>query len=77
MPPTPTMILASIIILFSVLALGLLALLDRYDSAMIKEQADRRLSRARKLVYYDAFGDRYEQSRATPSRGQGDDGRAV
>lgn len=66
------MLLASIILLFSILALGLLALLDRYDTAMIKSQAARQANQPRKLVYYDAFVDRRHGSRGALPPGQTD-----
>jgi hypothetical protein len=67
------MILASIILLFSLLALGLLALLDRYDAAVIKSQAARRMHQVpQKVAYYDAFVDRRRQSRSVPPQGQPD-----
>jgi hypothetical protein len=56
------MILASLILLFSLLALGLLALLDRYDAALLKTQAARRSVEPQKVVYYDAFTDRRQRS---------------
>jgi hypothetical protein len=62
------MLLASIILLFSLLALGLLALLDRYDAALLKSQADRRSHSPQKVVYYDAFADR-RQAAAQPAKG--------
>lgn len=49
------MLLITLIIAFSVLALGLLALLDRYESAADKAQAKHWIHAARKQVYYDAF----------------------
>jgi hypothetical protein len=52
------MLLVSIIIAFTVLALGLLTLLDRYETAMDKSHADRRVNKAPKQIYYDAFTDR-------------------
>jgi hypothetical protein len=69
------MILAAIILLFSILALGLLALLDRYDAAVLKRQAARRahqLPPTQKAVYYDAFADRRRQSSGNPPQGQTD-----
>lgn len=59
------MILVSIIIAFTVLAIGLLTLLDRYETALDKSHADRRASKAPKQIYYDAFTDR----RQTPRHG--------
>jgi hypothetical protein len=64
------MLLVSIIILFSLLALGLLALLDRYDAAILKAQVARRNAQAQKFIYYDAFTDRRQQSESTPPTGQ-------
>ena len=64
------MLLVSIIVLFSILALGLLALLDRYDSAMLRAQAHRQASQQPKLVYYDAFADRRHQPKGTIPKGQ-------
>jgi hypothetical protein len=55
------MLLAFIIIAFTALALGLLALLDRYETAVDKSHADRRVNKAPKQVYYDAFTDRRQQ----------------
>jgi hypothetical protein len=49
------MLLVSIILGFAVLALGLLTLLDRYETAVDKSHADRRFKKAPKMVYYDAF----------------------
>jgi hypothetical protein len=66
------MILASIILLFSLLALGLLALLDRYDAALLKTQAARRSIEPQKAAYYDAFGDRRQQTSSTSPGGQSD-----
>lgn len=64
------MLLASIIILFSLLALGLLALLDRYDAAILKAQVARRNAEAAsKVVYYDAFADRRQRPHAPRSGG--------
>ena len=58
-----TMLLASIIILFSLLALGLLALLDRYDTTLLKTQVERRNNTLKKVEYYDAFADRQRAQR--------------
>jgi hypothetical protein len=67
------MLLVSIILFFSLLALGLLALMDRYDAAMIKSQATRRMQHVpQKVAYYDAFVDRRRQSRGAPPQGQPD-----
>lgn len=63
------MLLASIIILFSLLALALLALLDRCDAAMLKAQAERRRSKAQPVAYYDAFADRRQRSRSAREGG--------
>lgn len=57
------MILVSIIIAFTALALGLLTLLDRYETTMDKSHADRRINKAPKQIYYDAFTDRRQSSR--------------
>jgi hypothetical protein len=57
------MLLATIIIAFTVLALGLLTLLDRYETAVDKSHADRRVNKAPKQIYYDAFTDRRQNSR--------------
>lgn len=57
------MLLASIIIAFTALALGLLTLLDRYETAVDKSHADRRVNKAPKQIYYDAFTDRRQNSR--------------
>jgi hypothetical protein len=66
------MLLASIILLFSLLALGLLALLDRYDAAILKAQAARRSAPPQKVVYYDAFADRRQAPRSPAPAGQPD-----
>ncbi len=58
------MLLASIILLFSLLALGLLALLDRFDGATLKAQSTRNESNG-KFQYYDAFSDRRESADRT------------
>jgi hypothetical protein len=60
------MLLASIIIFFSVLALGLLALLDRYQSAADKAHVERRTNLPDNRLYYDAFTDR----RQSPGRSE-------
>jgi len=57
------MLLATILIAFSLLALGLLAFLDRYQSAADKARIERRTNRPGKLIYYDAFAD---QRKASP-----------
>ncbi|HEY0863869.1 MAG TPA: hypothetical protein VGD97_07170 [Lacunisphaera sp.] len=62
------MLVVSIILGFAVLALGLLTLLDRYETAVDKAHADRRANKTPKLVYYDAFPDRRPASADTPSR---------
>jgi hypothetical protein len=63
------MLLAAIIILFSLLALGLLALLDRYDASLMKAPVDRRSKTPTNSHYYDAFGDRRKNtSRNAQSR---------
>ncbi|SDR65341.1 hypothetical protein [Opitutus sp. GAS368] len=56
------MLLAAIVILFSALALGMLALLDRYQSAADKAHVERRTSRPNQPSYYDAFTDRRQAS---------------
>jgi hypothetical protein len=66
------MLLASIILLFSLLALGLLALLDRYDAAILKAQAARRSIPPQKVVYYDAFTERRQQAGGRLPAGQSD-----
>ncbi len=60
------MILVSILLGFAVLALGLLTLLDRYETAVDKSHADRRVNKAPKQIYYDAF------TNHAPSPGPGD-----
>lgn len=52
------MLLAAIVLLFSALALGMLALMDRYQSAADKAHVDRRTHRPKQPLYYDAFADR-------------------
>jgi len=49
------MLLVSIILAFAALALGLLSLLDRYETAVDKSHADRRVNKTPKQTYYDAF----------------------
>ena len=66
------MLLASIIIFFSLLALGLLVLLDRYDGALLKAQIARRNTQAQKVNYYDAFTDRRQNSEGMPPAGNED-----
>ena len=63
------MLLTAIVILFSVLTLGMLSLLDRYQSAVDKAHVDRRASTPKQPIYYDAFTDR----RQTPARRKTDD----
>ncbi len=57
------MLLVSIIIAFAIVALGLLTLLDRYETAVDKSHADRRVNKAPKQIYYDAFTDRRQTPR--------------
>ena len=71
------MLLVSIIIAFTALALGLLTLLDRYETAVDKSHADRRVNKAPKQIYYDAFPDRRQQPAGTPPRDQQDRRQAV
>ncbi len=52
------MLLISILLVFALLALGLLTLLDRYENAVDKSHADRRVKKEPKLIYYDAFTSR-------------------
>ncbi len=66
------MLLASIILLFSCFALGLLALLDRYDASILKAQAARRSIQPQKVVYYDAFPERRDRASSTQPSGQPD-----
>ena len=66
------MLLASIIIFFSLLALGLLVLLDRYDGAILKAQIARRNAQAQKVNYYDAFTERRLDSEGAPPAGKAD-----
>ncbi len=63
------MLLAAIVLLFSVLALGMLALLDRYQSAADKAHVARRTNRPKQPCYYDAFAD----SRQAPVRRKTDE----
>jgi hypothetical protein len=49
------MLVVAIVILFSLIALGLLALLDRYDAASLKAEEERANRTAGKFMYYDAF----------------------
>lgn len=60
------MLLVFIIIAFTALALGLLTLLDRYETAVDKSHADRRVNKAPKQIYYDAFTDRRQQPGNAP-----------
>lgn len=62
------MLLVSIILAFAALAVGLLTLLDRYETAVDKSHADRRVNKAPKQIYYDAFAGRRQQSAGTPPR---------
>ncbi len=71
------MLLVSIILGFAALALGLLTLLDRYETAVDKSHADRRANKAPKLIYYDAFTDRRQQTGGIPPRDQPDRRKAV
>jgi hypothetical protein len=57
------MLLAAIVLIFSALALGMLALLDRYQSAADKAHAARRTNRPKRPVYYDAFADHRQTPR--------------
>jgi hypothetical protein len=66
------MLLVSIILGFAALALGLLTLLDRYETAVDKSHADRRVNKAPKQIYYDAFTDRRQQPGGTPPPSQQD-----
>lgn len=52
------MLLAAIVLFFSLLALGMLALLDRYQSAADQAHVARRAKRPNQPRYYDAFADR-------------------
>lgn len=71
------MLLVSIILGFAALAIGLLTLLDRYETAVDKAHADRRANKAPRQIYYDAFTDRRQQPAATAPRGQPDRRQAV
>ena len=71
------MLLVFIIIAFTALALGLLTLLDRYETAVDKSHADRRVNKAPKQIYYDAFTDRRQQPAGTQPRDQQDRHQAV
>ena len=64
------MLLVSIILFFSLLALGLLALLDRYDTAILKAQAERRSAQSPRPAYYDAFAERRQPVRNALPAGQ-------
>jgi hypothetical protein len=59
------MLIAAIVLLFSALALGMLALLDRYQSAADKAHVARRTKRPNQPRYYDAFADHRQSSRKT------------
>lgn len=62
------MLLAAIVILFSLLALGLLVLLDRFDGAPLKAHPARHGETGTKVPYYDAFSDHGEaHSRPVPA----------
>jgi hypothetical protein len=63
------MLLASILILFSLLALGLLALLDRYDTTILKTRVMRRTPSTPAVNYYDAFADRRKSPRGPAKEG--------
>ena len=63
------MLLSAIILLFTALAVGMLSLLDRYQSAQDKAHVDRRASQPKPQAYYDAFSDR----RQTPARRKADE----
>jgi hypothetical protein len=63
------MLLAAIILFFSALALGMLAILDRYQSAADKAHVNRRTGGRKPQPYYDAFTDR----RQTPARRKTDE----
>ena len=52
------MLLTAIILFFAALALGMLAFLDRYQTAVDKAHVARRTSRPDQQIYYDAFADR-------------------
>lgn len=71
------MMLATLIILFSLLALGLLALLDRYDAETLKSQVARRNAQTERVNYYDAFTDRRQNPQAMPPTGQNERRKAV
>lgn len=71
------MLLVSIILGFAVLALGLLTVLDRYETAVDKSHADRRVNKAPKQIYYDAFTDRRRQPGGPQLRDQQDRRQAV
>ncbi len=71
------MLLVSIIIVFAGLALGLLSLLDRYETAVDKSHVDRRVNKAPKQIYYDAFTDRRKQPVGTQPQDQQDRRQAV
>ncbi len=71
------MLLVSIILGFAALALGLLTLLDRYETAVDKSHADRRVNKAPTQIYYDAFTDRRKQPAGTPPQDRQDRRQAV
>ena len=56
------MLLAAIVILFSLLALGLLVLLDRFDGSPLKAHPARHGATGAKVPYYDAFADNRESA---------------
>jgi hypothetical protein len=66
------MLLASIVILFSLLALCLLVLMDRHEAAALKIEATRRNTQAEKFNYYDAFTDRRQNAGAELPAGRVD-----
>lgn len=59
------MLLVFILIAFSALALGLLSLLARYETAVDKSHADRRAHKATKVIYYDAFANHHKSGANT------------
>lgn len=71
------MLLVSIIIVFTALTLGMLTLLDRYETAVDKSHADRRANKSPRQIYYDAFTDRHQQPAGTPPRDHQDRQQAV
>ena len=66
------MLLASIVIFFSLLALLLLLMLDRHEAAALKAQVARRNAQAQKFMYYDAFTDRRQGAENALPAGQVD-----